>query len=97
MRMRWIIGAALLAAAGGPARAADVEAGAKLAQQWCSGCHSIGGKPGPDTAPALPPAGRDAAWLRGWLHAPHPPMPDLDLGRQQVEDLVAYLDSLRER
>ncbi|MGE4219233.1 MAG: cytochrome c [Alphaproteobacteria bacterium] len=96
--MRWIVGAVLLAAAAAPAQAADAEAGARLAQQWCSGCHSIGGKPGPDAAPPLPPGpSRDAEWVRGWLHAPHPPMPDLQLGRQQVDDLVAYLETLRGR
>jgi hypothetical protein len=28
------------------------------------------------------------------LAAPHPPMPDFNLARQQIDDIVAYLDSL---
>jgi cytochrome c len=35
--------------------------------------------------------------LRGWLAAPHPPMPNFDLSRQEIEDIVAYLASLTEQ
>ena len=33
-------------------------------------------------------------WVRAWLAAPHPSMPNLNLAPQQVEDIVAYLQSL---
>src|SRR6185437_16138875 len=96
MQMRVLValafGAALVAA---QARAGDATRGAGLTQRWCSGCHVIGGAAhGQDAAPTLPPQGRSQAWLRGWLTAPHPPMPNLDLSRQEIDDIIAYLSSL---
>jgi len=34
------------------------------------------------------------AWSRVWLMDPHPPMPSIMLSRQQVDDIIAYLNSL---
>ena len=101
MRMMMLaLSAVLLAAA--PASAADPAQGRQLAQQWCANCHVIGGaETGRDTAPALPAIahryGQDQNWLRTWLTAPHPPMPDLHLSRQEIDDIVAYLSSLPSR
>jgi mono/diheme cytochrome c family protein len=84
------------------AAAGDAQAGRNLAQRWCSGCHVVdqSGR-GPDTAPPFPTIARqsqdDQGWLRAWLTAPHPPMPDLNLSRQQIDDVIAYLDSLTPR
>ena len=88
---------------GGTAQAAgDAEAGHKLAQLWCTSCHIVDAPPhgaGAATpAPAFPTIARrhqDRAWVRAWLVAPHPQMPNLDLSRQQIDDVIAYLDSLR--
>jgi hypothetical protein len=33
--------------------------------------------------------------LRAFLMDPHPPMPDLSLTRQEIRDLLSYIDSLR--
>lgn len=82
-----------------PALAAgDAQAGHALAQRWCSGCHVVDRGPGPDSAPPFPAIAQrnphDHGWVRAWLAAPHPPMPDLHLSRREVEDVVAYLDSL---
>jgi mono/diheme cytochrome c family protein len=35
--------------------------------------------------------------VRAWLADPHPPMPNFNLSRQQIDDIVAYLDSLTPR
>ena len=35
--------------------------------------------------------------LRAWLTDTHPPMPNLNLSNQQMDDIAAYLDSLRKR
>jgi hypothetical protein len=32
---------------------------------------------------------------RAFLLAPHPPMPDLNLSRADIDDISAYLDSLK--
>jgi cytochrome c len=95
---------ALALVAAGPALAQmdqeAIEDGHALARQWCSGCHVVEeGAGGSDAAPAFPAIMRDASvteeGLRGWLAAPHPPMPDLDLTRQEIDVLIAYLNSLR--
>jgi mono/diheme cytochrome c family protein len=90
---------AVLLVVGGTARAAgDAEAGHKLAQLWCTSCHIVDdSRQGADTAPPFPSIAQrhlDRAWIRAWITAPHPPMPNLNLSRQQIDDVVAYLDRL---
>jgi len=77
--------------------AGDAARGEALARVWCSNCHLVEGQ-GKDTAPPLAeiarhgdPAQREA---RAFLNAPHPPMPNFDLARQQIDDIVAYLKTL---
>ncbi len=98
--MRWFLMAVccgvLLA---GPALAGDADAGRVLAQTWCANCHLVGtAKQGQDTAPPLAAIaerhGQDPTWLRAWLTSPHPAMPNFNLSRPDVENLVAYLASL---
>jgi cytochrome c len=86
--------------AAAPAIAAgDPHAGLTLAEVWCTSCHTVtenGG--GRDTAPLFSTISRrnraDTAWVRAWLANPHPPMPNFNLSRQQIDDIVAYLESL---
>jgi hypothetical protein len=33
--------------------------------------------------------------LRRWMTAPHPPMETVQLDRRQIENIQAYIDSLR--
>jgi mono/diheme cytochrome c family protein len=79
--------------------AGDAQAGHDLARLWCSACHMVerSGQ-GPDTAPPFASVARrspeDRGWLRAWIAAPHPPMPNFNLSRQQIDDVIAYLDSL---
>ena len=84
----------LARAAGDPAR------GEALARVWCVNCHVVGNT-GKDTAPPLAeiarrgdPAQREA---RAFITSPHPPMPNFNLARQQIDDIVAYLQSLAPR
>lgn len=78
----------------------DPEHGRGLVRQWCVTCHVVGqdGR-GADVGPALPILLQDNLRtpdeIRGWLANPHPSMPDLSLTRQEIEDVVAYLESLR--
>ena len=82
----------------------DAVNGAQLARHWCASCHLVG--PGAnasasDTAPPFTEIAKDPAQsaerLRGWLSQPHPSMPDLMLTRQENDDLVAYLTSLKSK
>lgn len=84
------------------AHAADVNQGQKLAKQWCRNCHLVDAEQtaGGDAAPTFASIAETAADrqddLRAWLADPHPPMPNLDLTRQEIDDLLAYIESLRE-
>lgn len=75
------------------------EAGLHLAQHWCTGCHALSDTfSATDVAPSFPQIARtygdDESWLRTWLMAPHPRMPNFSLSRSEIDDLVAYLSSL---
>jgi len=96
------LAAAFLVASVGLAEAAgSPEAGSHLANQWCSGCHLVNAKQTEALADAPPFAeiakksDSDIAALEGFLMDPHPPMPQMSLTRQQIQDLLAYISSLR--
>ena len=84
----------------GPAGAAgDAANGRRLADVWCAGCHLIGDEnkaamvdvpPFPTIAKTKTP---DA--IRTFLFNPHPPMPSFRLTRQDIEDLVEFISSLK--
>ena len=82
--------------------AGDPQIGHDLARRWCSGCHLVDSTTnGADAAPpfaaiAAKNAGDETA-LRGWLADPHPPMPNLDLSRVEIDDIIAYLMSMAPR
>jgi mono/diheme cytochrome c family protein len=100
----WLPAALILAAsvAATPASAAgDAAEGEKIAQRWCTSCHTVGGKPmASDKAPAFSALAADPAkseaYLKAWISNPHPPMPNFNLSRRTIEDLVAYIRSLGE-
>ncbi len=101
---------ATLLVAAGAARAADahgaeaakIAVGAELANRHCTSCHVVGPeqKHGTDQAPtwreiaARPTTTRD--FLRGFLTHPHGGMPPLTLAGEQIDDLAAYILSLRQ-
>ena len=78
----------------------DAAQGVMLARTWCASCHVVepGGR-GADTAPPFVAIANDPkrppAALRAWLTRPHPPMPNMNLTRAEIDDLVAYLRSLK--
>lgn len=73
--------------------------GQAVAARWCSACHALPNGAASDTAPSLPriaaSPGLTAAALAAQLAAPHPPMPDPGLSRDQIDAVIAYLASLR--
>jgi cytochrome c len=81
------------------APASSAAAGRQLVLQSCTSCHATGTAPtATDGAPPLSFIARDnrlrPAWVRGWLMDPHPPMPRIMLSRQQVDDIIAYLNTI---
>lgn len=80
----------------------DPQNGLRLARQWCTGCHVVepsgrGGDSGPPFHEVANRADRTPTTMRAWLTNPHPPMPNLGLTRKEIDDIVAYLDSLQGR
>lgn len=76
------------------------ERGAAIAAQWCSRCHATGAAPeASDVASSFHEiAGRRSPdYIRGFLANPHVrgDMPPFELSAEHVEDLLAYLQSLR--
>jgi mono/diheme cytochrome c family protein len=74
--------------------------GHALARQWCAACHMVepGGTAASDAAPPFAMIAQDQRLtpdqLRAWLAAPHPPMPNLSLSRDEITNLIAYIKSL---
>jgi mono/diheme cytochrome c family protein len=100
---RWASGAlagAALSVAAVAAAEGDAEQGRALADAWCASCHQVApGGTATDAAPAFPTIANDPGMtqqrLRGWLVAPHPPMPDFHLTRAEIDAIIAYLETLR--
>ncbi len=103
--MRWtrtpvFIAAAIVAA--GAAHAYDIANGKLIAQVWCSNCHLVDPQQrgvARDATPMFLSIARmkstTAASLAAFLKTRHGGMPDLNLGRNEIEDVSAYILSLR--
>lgn len=83
---------------------AGADEGKALYAQRCQSCHSVGGQGGKMAHIGGPLDGvgtkRDAKWLRQYLSDPKATMPDakmpkIKLDDQQVDDLVAYMQTLK--
>ena len=98
-----LIGASEAASAQDAPPAPSADAGLKLAETFCQTCHLVS-----DAAPDKPvtvgiPSFRGIANKPGQtgkaiervLINPHPPMPDMKLTNIEIQDIIAYLDSLR--
>ncbi len=103
-----ILSVAAVAAAGFsmvPARAQErgnPDAGRSLALSVCANCHLVqeGQRKAPmDSVPSFYALAHDPtktdARLSTFLNRPHPPMPNIELSRQQIADLVSYIATLR--
>ena len=94
-------GIALLAifCASNVAWAQNVTEGARIACQWCSGCHRVDNE-SPASADSSFAAvahmsSTTASSLAVFLTTPHPNMPDYSLSWQEIRDVSAYILSLR--
>lgn len=83
---------------------AGSDEGKALYDQKCKVCHSVAGDAGKmaDKGGPLDGVGkkRDAAWLKAYLADPKSQMPDakmpkMKLDEKQLDDLVAYLSTLK--
>ncbi len=94
-----LVATAMLSA--NPAFAANVARGKAMAERWCKLCHVVG--PDQSSAPAdgapsfmwLAKNKPSDAELKTFLISPHPPMPNLSLSRKEIDDVVAYIRSLK--
>ena len=79
----------------------DPERGSVLAQRWCASCHLVSytQKQANDGTPSFREiadrADFNESQLAFFLLDPHPMMPGMALTRDEVRDLVAYIDSQR--
>ncbi len=99
-----VLTAWLLVALAMPAAvAADLADGKALAEKWCSHCHLTGPgqKRAGDAAPTFTSIARMPSTtemsLKAFLQTPHVRMPDYQLTRAEIDDLTAYILSLRAR
>jgi cytochrome c len=80
---------------------ADAADGERLARQWCVNCHVIDSTGPATTLPQGPPSFRiiaghlDPAEMRSFLTNPHGAMPNLGLTRAEIDNLIAYIESLK--
>ncbi len=99
----WSVGPiALLVLMAMPAHAlvvADPAKGEIIAKRWCATCHLV--SPDQKMASSDVPSFASLAHsklspeaLRVFLSNPHPRMPDMDLTRSEIADIVAYIRSL---
>ncbi len=76
--------------------------GKVLAQKWCASCHLVSSDQTKASADAPPFAtiakksDEELNRLQLFLLDPHPVMPNFDLSRDQITDLVAYIRSLKQ-
>jgi cytochrome c len=101
MRIKILMALAVVIGHAGVVHAAsgNAEAGRQLVTRSCSSCHATdSAKTASDNAPPFAAVAKTnkerPAWIRGWLMQPHPPMPNISLSRQQIDDIIAYLGTL---
>jgi mono/diheme cytochrome c family protein len=81
----------------------DVKTGGQLAEKLCVTCHIVGREAGAASVPADVPSfehianmpGQTAEAIAGRIVVPHPPMPQIQLTREEIGDLAVYILSLR--
>ncbi|WP_293862606.1 cytochrome c [uncultured Alsobacter sp.] len=79
------------------ARKGDPANGKVIAQRWCAECHVVtpeqtSGKADVPPFSAIAAKGYKDDSLQRFLMNPHPKMPDMQIGRNEAADLVAWID-----
>jgi mono/diheme cytochrome c family protein len=84
-----------------PLHAGDAERGLRLADNWCSSCHLVSseqktpGRGAPPFSEIAQSQTFNADHLAYLLNDPHPKMAKLGLSRRAIDDIAAYVLSLR--
>jgi mono/diheme cytochrome c family protein len=85
----------------GSAYSGHAERGGILARTWCAHCHIVeeNQEQASDSAPAFAEVANNPSKstlsITVWLNDPHPPMPNLSLSQDEIDDLVTYIKSLK--
>jgi mono/diheme cytochrome c family protein len=104
MKRSLVLAAGLTAAVGARWSAAGEAEGKALYEKQCKVCHSIAGDAGKMADKGGPLDGvagkRDAVWLKAYLKDPKSQMPDakmpkMKLGDEQLDDVIAYMLTLK--
>lgn len=94
-----VVAGGLVAAMPALAFDGDPEAGEKVARLWCANCHTVaadqavGSPDAPSFASLANRPDITADGLSVFLVNPHPPMPDMNLTRDEIADVIAYIMS----
>jgi mono/diheme cytochrome c family protein len=82
----------------------DIEAGRRLSDTWCSSCHLVRrdaptgiSNGAPSFVGIASMSSTTPLSLHAFLQTPHARMPDLHLSRDELDDLAAYILSLRRK
>ncbi len=81
----------------------DVDSGRRFAGMWCGGCHQTGvdgarfGMIGPVFRDVANLPSTTALSLRVFMQSSHPTMPNVQLTREETDDIVAYILSLKSK
>jgi len=82
----------------------DAKKGATLAETVCAACHGVGNREtrspnakAPTFTSVAATRGMTEMALRVWLQSPHPTMPNLMLGEDEKDDVIAYILSLKKK
>lgn len=96
-------GMALSSAALAQKPAGSADAGRRFAEIWCSGCHAVelrttrSGGIAPDFPSIVSRRSTTARWLRVYLGKPHDKMPNFVLDKEDTDDVIAFLMSLKRK
>ena len=85
-----------------PVFGANQDNGERLAHRWCAACHVVSATQRQVTTDQAPPFASiaktpdfDAGKIALFLLDPHPKMPDMGLSRTDLQDLAAYIATLK--
>jgi cytochrome c len=82
----------------------DAKTGKRIAEKLCVGCHIVGAQAAGASVAADVPSfarianmpGQSVQGIAGAIVVPHPPMPQIQLTREEIGDVAAYILTLRD-